>query len=130
MIKIYSILFFLTLSLYANHLNWLGNYDKALQHAKKEQKDLMVYLVKEDIPACQNTLKNSLMNHPYIERLKSRFVSVIVTYEGRTSYPVEMYYSQTFPTLFFVDSLHEHFLTPPLYGDMITPPAIKGFLDE
>ena len=130
MIKIYSILFFLTLSLSASHIHWLGNYDSALTLAKKEQKNLLVYLVKEGLPACQQTIKESLMNQPYIQTLNDTFISVIVTYEGRVNYPVELYYSQTFPALFFVESQHEHFLTAPLLGEEITPKAIQRYLDE
>jgi len=129
MMKILILLLF-SLSLHASHVHWLGSYDSALKKAHKEHKNLLVYLVKKDVPACQNAIKESLMNQPYIQKLNDKFISVIVTYEGQMNYPIEMYYSQTFPTLFFVDSQHERFLTPPFYGEIITPKAIQGFLDE
>jgi hypothetical protein len=116
--------------IYAAQLHWLGNYDSALQQAHKEHKNLLVYLVKKDVPTCQQTIKKSLMNQPYIQTLNNKFISVIITYEGRANYPIELYYSQTFPTLFFVESQHEHFLTAPLLGEKITPKAIQRFLDE
>ena len=37
------------------------------------------------------------------------------TYEGRLTYPIELFYSTTFPTLFFVDSKNESFLREPIY---------------
>ena len=52
-------------------------------------------------------------------------VPVIVTYEGALSYPIEMYYTTIFPTLFFVDSSKETFLKEPLYGERITKGAIQ-----
>ncbi len=65
------------------------------------------------------------MNQKYIKNLNEKFVSVIVTYEGKTSYPIEMYYSNTFPTLFFVNTKTESFLTNPLYGDKIDAKTIE-----
>jgi hypothetical protein len=51
--------------------------------------------------------------------INKNMVSVIVTYEGALSYPIEMYYTTTFPTLFFVNSQKELFLREPLYGNEI-----------
>jgi hypothetical protein len=55
-------------------------------------------------------------------------VPVIVRYEGRLSYPIEMYYTTVFPTLFFVDSQREVFIHKPLYGKRITKEAIQKML--
>jgi hypothetical protein len=55
-------------------------------------------------------------------------VPVIVRYEGRLSYPIEMYYTTVFPTLFFVDSQREVFIHKPLYGKRITEEAIQKVL--
>jgi hypothetical protein len=49
-------------------------------------------------------------------------------YEGRESYPIEMFYSRSFPTLFFVDSQTERFLSEPLCGKSIDKLAIEAFL--
>ena len=128
--KTLSVLCFLTLSIYADHIHWLGNYDKALKKAQKEQKHLMVLLVKKECPFCNAIIKNYFMNQKYVGYLNQKFVSVIVTYEGRESYPIELFYSRSFPTLFFVDYQTEGFLSEPLYGKSIDKEAIEKFLKD
>ena len=130
MIKILFILSLFTISINADHIHWLGNYDKALQKAQKEHKPLMVLLVKKECTSCNDVIKKSFMGQEYVKHLNQKFVSVIVTYEGRESYPIEMFYSTSFPTLFFVSSETEQFLSEPFYADQIEKRAIENFLKE
>ena len=130
MIKILFILSLFTISMNADHIHWLGNYDRALQKAQKEHKPLMVLLVKKECTSCNNVIKKSFMGQEYVKHLNQKFVSVIVTYEGRESYPIEMFYSTSFPTLFFVSSETEQFLSEPFYADQIEKHAIENFLKE
>jgi len=88
----------------------------------------MVLLVNKECPACNAAIKKYFMGQEYIKHLNQKFVSVIVMYEGRESYPIEMFYSRSFPTLFFVDSQTERFLSEPLYGKSIDKHAIEAFL--
>ena len=88
----------------------------------------MVLLVKKECPACNTAIKNYFMDQEYISQLNRKFVSVIITYEGRENYPVEMFYSRSFPALFFVDYQTERFLSEPLYGKSIDVRAIEAFL--
>jgi len=122
--KIVSVLLFLTVLVNADYVHWLGNYDKALKKAKKEHKNLLVYLVKNSCKPCNNTITKQFMHKNYIKTINNKFVSIIVTYEGKTSYPIEMYYSTIFPTLFFVNTKTESFLSPPLYSDKIDDKSI------
>jgi len=46
------------------------------------------------------------------------------------SYPIEMYYTRVFPTLFFVDSQRELFLHEPLYGEEITDQVLKKYVGD
>jgi len=126
--KILFALWLITLSINADHIHWLGNYDKALQKAQKEYKPLMVLLVKKECSPCNNVIKDSFMEQEYVKHLNQKFVSVIVTYEGRESYPIELLYSTNFPTLFFVNSQTETFLAKPLYGEMIDENTIEKVL--
>jgi len=59
------------------------------------------------------------MNHEYVDTINQKMIAVIVTYEGCISYPVEMYYTTVFPTLFLVDTKTETFMIEPLYGTEI-----------
>ena len=130
MIKMLFTLFFFTLSINADHVHWMGNYDKALQKAHKEYKPLMVLLVKKECSFCNDIIKDTFMGREYVKHLNQKFVSVIVTYEGRESYPIEMFYSTSFPTLFFVRSQTETFLAKPLYGESIRVKSIENILKE
>jgi thioredoxin-related protein len=125
MIKIVSVLLLFNILVHADHIHWLGNYDKALEQAHKEHKNLIVYVVKNNCPSCNNIIKKYFMKQKYIEHLNKKFVSVIVTYEGKASYPIELFYTTKFPTLFFVNSETESFLYEPLYGNKINEQTIS-----
>ena len=100
---------------YSNHINWLGDYDMALAKAQKEKKPMMVLLVKKECKSCNNVIVKYFMKQDYIERLNKKFISVIVNYEEKSSYPIELLYSSSFPTLFFINSKNESFLIEPIY---------------
>ena len=121
----YLLLWLLPLLVSANFVNWLGNYDVAHQKALKEHKPLLVLVVKKNNPLSSTIIKNSFMDQSYVDAINSKMVPVIVTYEGALSYPIEMYYTMVFPTLFFVDSSKETFLGEPLYGIEIDVENIK-----
>ena len=124
----YLLLWLLPLLLSANFVNWLGNYDVAHQKALKEHKLLLVLVVKKNNSLSSQIIKNSFMDQDYVDGINSKMVPVIVTYEGALSYPIEMYYTTIFPTLFFVDSSKETFLREPLYGERITKEEIQKLL--
>lgn len=123
----YFLVWLLPLLLCANHIHWQGNYDKALQQAQKEDKALLVLVVKKDDNKTYTVLKNALMNQPYIDTINTKMIAVIVTYEGKTSYPIEMYYTTVFPTLFFVDTKSETFMREPLYGEQISQQVLLQY---
>jgi predicted ATP-grasp superfamily ATP-dependent carboligase len=111
-------------------VNWLGNYDSALQKAHKEKKPLLVLVVQKDSTLSKDIIKNVFMNHSYVEKINQKMVPVIVMYEGILSYPIEMYYTTQFPTLFFVNSQKELFLKVPLYNHEITEKNLEKYLEE
>ena len=113
---------------FANHVQWLGDYDKALQKAHNEDKPLLVLVVKHKDPLSNKIIKDQFMNHAYVDVINQKMVPVIVTYEGRLSYPIEMYYTRVFPALFFVDSSREIFFREPLYGEEIEARILKEII--
>ena len=122
------LLLLLPLNLFATHVHWLGDYDKALSKAHKEHKQLLVLVVKKNSPQSNKIIKNVFMNKKYIDHINNNMVSVIVMYEGKNSYPIEMYYTRVFPTLFIVNSQKELFLHKPLYGEEITTESLEKML--
>jgi uncharacterized protein YyaL (SSP411 family) len=123
--KILLILSITFLTLFADHVRWLGNYDKALQKAKQLDKPLIVYLVEKDSPQCAKILKEQFFDKEYISFINKNFIPVIAVYEGRQSYPNELMYANSFPTLFFIDSKTEIFFSSTLSPKEITTKNIK-----
>ena len=112
---IFTLLLFSTLN--ANHINWYGNYDKAHKKALAEDKSLMVFLIQKNSKYSQKMFKEIFMNQTYIDKINEDYISVIVTYKQKESYPIEMLYTDTFPSLFFLDK-HELFISEPFRGDI------------
>ena len=116
----------LVLTLSATHVRWYGNFDKAHQVAIKEDKKLMVLLIEKDCSPCQESIKTAFINQPYIDEINDSFISVIVTKNQKESYPIEMLYTFTYPTLFFLDN-RELFVCKPIRGE-VTPERLKNHL--
>jgi thioredoxin-related protein len=126
--KIFFLLFIFSSFLYGVHVRWYADYDKALHVAKKEKKILMVLLVKNNCKKCSDTIKNLFIDQPYIEKINLHVVAVLINSDQRYSYPREMYWSNVYPTLFFVHSDNEIFIGTPIYN--ITKQKIKRTLKE
>ncbi len=125
----YMLLWLLPLIASADHVHWLGDYNTALQKAHQEDKTLLVLVIKKDSTLSNTIIKNVFMDQTYIKYINRNMVPVIVMYEGRLSYPIEMYYTTIFPTLFFVDSSKELFLREPLYGDEIKDDILNKIIE-
>jgi len=101
--------------LFANFVHWQGDYEKALRVAQKENKPLIVLFVKNDCAKCKSLVANLFTDKPYVDDINKHFISVIITKDRKTNYPREMYYTNKYPTLYFmsnkeipiVDSLKE-----------------------
>ena len=124
-----TILILLIISmLHASHIKWLGNYDKALQQAREQNKILMILLIKNDCKKCKNIVQNLFTNKAYIKELNKNVVAVIVNIDNKHSFPIEMYWSNEYPTLFFVDSSNEIFINKPFIN--ITQKDIQNILND
>ena len=126
-LKYLLLLWLLPFLVLADHVHWLGDYNIALQLAQKEHKPLLVLLVKKDDKVSAKIIQNSFMNRSYIHEINQKMVPVIVTYESKASYPIEMYYTTIFPTLFLVDTKTETFMKNPLYGEQISPQVLLQY---
>ncbi|EDZ62926.1 hypothetical protein SMGD1_1420 [Sulfurimonas gotlandica GD1] len=125
----FILLFTLLLStLCANHVSWQGDFDKAHQQALKEKKKLMVLLIKKDSPESTEALTKTFMNQPYIDKINREFISVLVIKDQKSSYPIEMLYTLTYPSLFFLDN-RELFVCKPIRGE-VTPNKLNSYLEK
>lgn len=103
---------------FAGNVHWLGDYDKALAEAKAEGKPLLLLVVNRDKNST-DILKTCFSKDRLVKEVNSKTVPVIVLFEGKNSYPIEMFYTTVFPTLFMVNSRDESLLHKPLYGEEI-----------
>ena len=126
--KLLSLVLLLALTLNANHVRWFSNFDEAHKEAVKQNKHLMILLIKEDSPECKDTIATTFMNQTYIDKINKEFIPVLITKDQKQSYPIEMLYTFTYPTLFFLDE-QELFSCKPIRGD-ITPQRLKNYLKE
>ena len=126
----YLLLWLLPLLLSANFVHWMGDYNLAHKKALQEHKVLLVLVVKKNDALSSQIIKNSFMNKKYIDLINNTMIPVIVTYEGISTYPIEMYYTTVFPTLFFVDSQKEIFLKEPLYSKNIRAEILEKYLAD
>ena len=109
-------LFLLTTSLFSSSIKWHGDYTKALLSAKKQNKNIMLFLQEKDCGECKKMLQTTLYNQAYIKEINDSYISIIVQRENKISYPIELFYTLAYPTVFFINSEDESFLINPIYG--------------
>jgi hypothetical protein len=98
------------------HISWLGDYEVAHHLAQRQHKKLLVVLVKSECKACRELIRR-IGSDPSLQRkITAQYIPVILTAGPGAIYPIELYYSTTFPTLFWVNAETETFLFPPCYG--------------
>lgn len=110
------IFLFFTSLLFGEHVRWQNNFENSLIEAKKEQKDILLLVLKRDCKECKSVFTDIFMDAEVIDKVNSKYISVIVFFEDKNSYPIELFYTQQFPSLFFVSSKDELFLNAPLKG--------------
>ena len=72
-----TFLLFSTLS--AVELNWEHNYDKALETAKKEHKDVYLFIGANNCKHCERFKKQTLSNKALIEKMKKDYVLLFMS---------------------------------------------------
>lgn len=108
-------LFFLLLftqGIVAEHIRWQSNYEASLQIAKKRNKDILLLILKKD----DKKSISSLIDSSLATKINKKFIPVVVFFENQNSYPIELFYTQTFPAIFFVSKEDESYLKEPLFG--------------
>ncbi len=116
MYKIILILILLLSNLLSNNIFWYSSYDKALMIAQKEKKNLMLFIASMKDNNSSEILRKYFQNQNYIEYLNTNFINVLITVEHKSSYPIELFYTTTFPSIFFASYEDESFLTHPIYN--------------
>jgi thioredoxin-related protein len=116
MYKIILILILLFTNLFSNNISWYSSYDKAFQIAQKEKKNMMLFIASSKDNNSNEILRKYFINQDYINYLNKNFINVLITIEHKTSYPIELFYTTSFPSIFFASHKDESFLTHPIYN--------------
>lgn len=114
----------------ANNIWWRSNFDEAHHQAVKSSKKLMVLLLEKDAKDNKNILVNTFMDKDYIDKINEEYISIIVTKDQESSYPIELLYTIDYPSVFFLDNL-EIYVCEPLRGSgNVTPDRLRAHLVE
>lgn len=105
---------FLSISLFAKHIEWRANFDEALFEAKSLNKDIMLLVLKKD--SSRSIFSNIFIDKTVENLINAKYIGVVAFFEDKNSYPIELFYTQDLPALFFVSSQDESFLYQPLTG--------------
>lgn len=102
--------------LFSDNIQWQSDFDKALFKAKEEKKEIILLVLKKECVECKKVFVEVFNDKEVQEEVNKKYIAVIVFFEHENSYPVELFYTQAFPTLFFVSSKDESYLKVPLRG--------------
>ncbi|MDQ7045193.1 MAG: thioredoxin family protein [Sulfurimonas sp.] len=119
------LVFILISSIHGYELNWLHDYDKALDLAQKENKDVYVFIGADDCRFCERFKDLTLSKKEVMQRLHKNFIPV---YLSRDQHYV--------PPQFVTQGVPRHYFTSPK-GDTILsdagsrePAGFYDILDE
>jgi thioredoxin-related protein len=86
-------------------MGYESTYDKALQKAKKENKNIMMVVVQKSCPWCRKMEKQTLKKKQIDSLIKKRFIPLLVD-EASKGYP-KKFEAKLFPTTIFIDIKNE-----------------------
>lgn len=114
--RVLLVLFLMASALFSEHIRWQNNFDAALFKAKKEKKQILLLVLKKECTECKKVFVEVFNDKEVQEKVNRKYIAVVAFFEHENSYPVELFYTQSFPTLFFVSSRDESYLQKPLRG--------------
>lgn len=106
----------MTSALFSEHIRWQNNFDAALFQAKKEKKEILLLVLRKECADSRKIFVELFNDKEVQEKVNRKYIAVVAFFEHENSYPVELFYTQSFPTLFFVSSRDESYLQKPLRG--------------
>ncbi len=77
--KFITTILFLSSLLFSYELNWLHDYDKALQEAKKEHKDVYIFIGADECRFCDLFKNLTLSKKEVMDTLKEQYIPVYLS---------------------------------------------------
>lgn len=113
MFKIILISLYFTITLFAQNLVTFTNYEEALNSAKKNGKNILMFVYTDSCSWCKKMKKETLSNKNSIEFINKNFIFLTINRE-KDSFPKE--FSPRFiPTTYLIDAKNEEEIYA-LYG--------------
>ena len=113
-------------SLSADHVRWQSDYEAAREEAVRTEKSLIVFLMPKECESCQEILRETFNNQPYIKTINQNYIAVLITKDQKRSYPIELLYTLEYPALFFL-SADEVFERDTLSGNIVPAQLVESF---
>lgn len=113
--KIFFALILILSFAFGEHIRWRNDFDKVLVEAKRTQKDILLLILKKDCDICKSVFTDIFNEKEIQDKVEQKYVPVVVFFENKNSYPIELFYTIRFPALFFVSREDESFLKKPLF---------------
>ncbi len=82
--KYFLIVLFLTTSLFSSEIKWSNNYHMSRQKAKKENKNILLFISSKDNPFCDYMKEDTFLNDKIIDYINQDYIAVELSIEDRT----------------------------------------------
>ena len=77
--KLFILSIFFISSLFSLELNWINDYEKALTQAKKEHKDIYLFIGADKCPFCDKFKEKTLSKQFVIDKLNENFITIYLS---------------------------------------------------
>lgn len=115
--KIIFLSMLLSFALFGDYIRWQSDYEKALVAAKEQNRDILLLIFGENSKNSKAILTDFFAREEIVRVVNEKYMPVVAFFEDKNSYPIELFYTQSFPALFLVSSKDESFLHEPIFKD-------------
>ena len=103
LLTMFSLAYSAQIDKFASDVNYLRDYQEAVETAKEQNKMVMLVLVGDYCPWCKKFEKKTLKSDEVKELVDKNFIAVVIDkYKDKGKYPKE-YYAPLIPAVYFIN---------------------------
>jgi len=103
LLTMFSLAYSAQIDKFASDVNYLRDYQEAVETAKEQNKMVMLVLVGDYCPWCRKFEKKTLKSEEVKELVDKNFIAVVIDkYKDKDKYPKE-YYAPLIPAVYFIN---------------------------
>lgn len=103
LLTMFSLAYSAQIDKFASDVNYLRDYQEAVETAKEQNKMVMLVLVGDYCPWCKKFEKKTLKSEEVKELVDKNFIAVVIDkYKDKDKYPKE-YYAPLIPAVYFIN---------------------------